>query len=73
MFGWKIYTSIVLTIMATYLIGFIKEAVDQLINNVFCYHCSDGYWVILKNIDQAFLEEGLIDGIRLLEEEFYPS
>lgn len=52
---------------------FFKEIVDELIDDAFSDHGADGDWVILEDIDQAFLNEGAIDVVALLQEQLDPT
>lgn len=51
----------------------LKEVIDQLVDSLLGDHSSDGDWVILEDIDQALLDEWLVDVVRLLQEELNPT
>lgn len=51
----------------------LEEIIDQLVDSLLGDHSSDGDWVILEDIDQALLDEWLVDVVRLLQEELNPT
>lgn len=52
---------------------FFEEIVDQLIDGLLGNHGSDRNWVVLKDVDQALLDERFVDVVGLLKEELDPS
>lgn len=51
----------------------LKEIINQLIDSLFGDLGSNGDWVVLKDVDQTFLDEWLVDVVRLLQEELNPA
>lgn len=51
----------------------LEEIIDQLVDSLLGDLGSDGDWVVLKDIDQTFLDEWLVDVVGLLQEELNPA
>jgi hypothetical protein len=60
-------------IALTLLRGLLEEVVDELVNDVLGDHCANGDGVVLEDVDQALLDEGPVDVVRLLQEQLDPS
>lgn len=51
----------------------LEEIIDQLVDSLLGDLGSNGDWVILKDVDQTFLDEWLVDVVGLLQEELNPA
>ena len=52
--------------------GLLEEVVDEFVDGLLGDHGADGDRVVLEDVDEALLDEGLVDVVGLLQEELDP-